>query len=157
MHQAIIRSVIVLTVSLLVAAQAHALEVHDPRTPEPPHGAPVLAGYMVLENPGDETVYVTGANSPDFARVSLHETVVEDDTARMQSVEAFEVPAHGRVELAPGGKHLMLYEPERHVEAGDVLRVTLDTSIGPVEASLQVVHRDDVDRSHQEHGEHDHH
>ena len=151
----------ILLLPLLTVPTAHALEVRDARTPEPPQGAPVLAGYMHLHNPGEEAVVLEGATSADFARVELHDTEVEDDTARMFEIEEVEVPPHGHVAFEPRGKHLMLYTPERDLRLGDVFTVELELSSGKREISFTVVERDEVESAdHADHGEthgHDEH
>ena len=85
----------------------------------PPPGANT-AGYMTLVNDGDVPVSLTGVSSDSAERVELHESSVEGGVARMRHVHAIEVPAHGRVSLAPRGLHLMLIRPGTLVEGGTV-------------------------------------
>ena len=141
--------------AVLATPAAHALEVRDARTPEPPPGAPVLAGYMALHNGGDDAVVVTGASSAAFEHVELHDTEVEDGQATMFEVEQIEVPPGGAVELAPRGKHVMLYTPAEDVEQGDTLPLTLETAAGDsIAVELEVVDRDTLE--HNGDMDHDH-
>jgi len=66
--------------------------------------------------------------SPQFARVELHETRLEDGIARMRPVDVLALPSGERVTLAPGGLHLMLLDPARPLAAGGhaTLRLQLD-------------------------------
>jgi copper(I)-binding protein len=38
----------------------------------------------------------------------LHDNAMDGDVTRMTDMETIEVPAHGEVVLAPGGRHVML-------------------------------------------------
>ena len=99
-----------------------------------PPGAPVLAGYMTLRNPGPRPVAVTGAASPDFERVEVHRTVVRDGVARMEPVPRLEVAPGEAVRLEPGGMHLMLIGPRRDLRPGDRVRLTLRLGDGTEQA-----------------------
>ena len=146
------RIMLPLSLLLLTAQTAHALEVRDARTPEPPQGAPVLAGYMHLHNPHDEPVRLEGASSADFARIELHDTEVEDDMARMFEIDQIHVPPGGEVAFQPRGKHLMLFTPAREFGVGADFTVTLEFSSGHQEVTFTVVDRAEVELS----GEGDH-
>jgi len=126
---------------ILTASTAHALDVRNARSPEPPGGAPVMAGYMVVYNYTDEDARITGAASPDFDRVELHRTISENDTTRMEAVESIEVPAGGRADFVPRGLHLMLFTPQRKFSEGDEFPVTLETSRGAIEIDFRVIDR----------------
>lgn len=90
---------------------------------EPMAGMDMTAGYFVLENRGDETIRITSVTSPQFGRVEMHETVVENDIARMRRLAEIVIAPGERVTFEPGGMHLMLFEPRRPLDS-----VTLDFS-----------------------------
>lgn len=72
--------------------------------------ARVGAVYLTLVNGGSGEDRLLSAESPQAERVELHEVIPEGEFLRMQPrPEGFVLPARGRVELTPGGKHLMLY------------------------------------------------
>jgi copper(I)-binding protein len=72
--------------------------------------AQVGAVYLTLVNPTGREDRLVAAESSSAGRVELHEVVAEGDVLRMlPRPEGFVVPAGGRVELKPGGKHLMLF------------------------------------------------
>ena len=130
-------------------ALAATLTVKHARVPEGPPVAPVLAGYLVIENPGARSVRITGASSPLFAAVEIHEMRMKDGMMEMQRLPSLTIPAGGKVELAPGGLHLMLIEPSRPLRAGDHVPVTLDLDDGSrLELTLPVVSRDDAPHQH---------
>lgn len=92
-----------------------------------PGGAP-MGGYFELRNDGPETLALTGASSPAFGSVSLHETVsISDGMTSMRPLPLpLEVPPGGQVEFEPGGYHLMLREPQRSIKPGDEVTITFE-------------------------------
>lgn len=83
------------------------------------------AGYATLNNKGDEAAAMVGASSPDYTQVMLHQSTVEGGMARMHMIKSLNVPAHGSVQLAPGGYHLMLMKAKQTVTPGQTVKVTL--------------------------------
>ncbi|MDD2795661.1 copper chaperone PCu(A)C [Acidocella sp.] len=81
------------------------------------------AGYMVLQNNGNNNEILTGAASPACSSLMLHESKDESGMAMMMDVPSVVIPAHGTVTFAPGGYHLMCMNP--HMKVGDNVPVTL--------------------------------
>jgi copper(I)-binding protein len=86
------------------------------------------AGYMTMTNNTGDAMTITHVTSPQFGSVEMHETVIENDVARMRRVEELVIPARGQVRLERGGKHLMLMKPTDksktvtlNIYSGDVL------------------------------------
>jgi copper(I)-binding protein len=73
-------------------------------------GTSMSAGYLTLENPGASPVAVTHVTSPEYERVELHETVVENDVARMRPLAGLSILPGETLRLEPGGRHLMLMQ-----------------------------------------------
>jgi protein SCO1/2 len=70
----------------------------------------VGAVYLTLVNTSGREDRLIGAESATAGKVELHEVIAQGEVLQMHPrPEGFVVPAKGRVELAPGGKHLMLY------------------------------------------------
>ena len=88
-----------------------ALVASDVTITQPMPGMAMSAGYLTLTNNSAETITITRVNSPQYAAVELHESVVDDGVARMRRLEKIEIPAGKNTVLAPGGKHLMLMRP----------------------------------------------
>ena len=116
----------------LVSAAASAAPTCQPQVRDgwirmTPGGMGMLAGYARLDNPCPSPVIVTGARSTAFADVSLHETRIVDAVSRMRPVPRLALAPGQRVELAPGGLHLMLMQPMRALKAGD--HVAIDFAV----------------------------
>lgn len=86
-----------------------------------PPGAAAMAGYMNIENPGERERRIAGISSPDFAEVQMHRSSIENGVARMQQLEYLIIEPGSKLELKPGGMHLMLMEPVRDFEPGEIV------------------------------------
>lgn len=63
-----------------------------------------MAGaFMVIENSGGTADKLTSVTSDLSENVTIHETAGN----KMQEVKSLDIPAHGELELARGGNHLM--------------------------------------------------
>jgi len=82
------------------------------------------AGYMTVTNSTGDAVTLEAVSAPGVDRIELHESLARDDgtMAMEQRPEGFEIGAGETVSLQPGGKHLMIFDPE----GTDDLTLTLD-------------------------------
>lgn len=119
-------------VALIAALPAVGAElvVHDPWVRAAPPGARMMAGYAGLENAGDGTVALVGADSTAFGAVELHTMVEVDGVMRMRAVPTLPVEAGGRVDLAPGGLHLMLMRQKSPLKAGSRVAIEFELKDG---------------------------
>jgi copper(I)-binding protein len=83
------------------------------------------AGYAVIVNDGDVAARLTGASSPDYKSVMLHHSRLAQGDSTMEMVSGIDIPAHGKVKLAPGGYHLMLSHATHPIKPGDSVTMTL--------------------------------
>lgn len=97
-------------------------------------GTAMSVGYVTLENRGGSTVVVTDVDSPQFANVDMHETVIENDVSRMRMIDELRIEPGERVRFEPGGKHLMLMRPGESLQgvtlnfyAGETLLLSVST------------------------------
>lgn len=99
------------------------IQVHDAWARPSLPSQSTSAAYFTLSNTGgaDQLVSVT---SP-AADASLHSTAMDGGVMRMRSLDGLDVPAHGKVELRPGGTHVMLMKLQRPLQAGGQLRLLL--------------------------------
>lgn len=93
------------------------------------HGSAAMGAtsaiYLTLVNAGDRPDALVAVHTDVAAVVELHETRVENDVMRMQPVADIPVPAGGRVELKPGGLHIMLMGVKEELNPGDRFEATL--------------------------------
>lgn len=97
---------------------------------EPVPGRPSTAAYAVVENRGSSDVQIVGAGADVAGVAEIHEMTRSGDMMRMAPVTGVTVPANGKVELKPGGLHVMLFELKKPLKDGDTVTVTFKTSSG---------------------------
>lgn len=115
--------------------------------PSAGHGATTAHGgsgngavYVTITNRGGNSDAIVGAATDAAISVELHETVQEGNVMTMRPVPRFEVPAGGRLEMKPGGHHIMLMGLKRDLKPGDTVTVTVTfEKAGPmtVEATVR--------------------
>jgi hypothetical protein len=88
-------------------------------------GAGNGAVYVLIENRGREADALLGASSDAAQTVELHETRQEGGVMRMRPLAKVEVPGGGRIEMKPGGQHIMLLGLTRDLHPGDKVTVRL--------------------------------
>ena len=69
---------------------------------------PNSAGYLTLINNRETAIAIVGASSNISEQTELHTTREIDGLMRMEKLDGLAVAPGERVELAPGGTHLML-------------------------------------------------
>lgn len=97
------------------------------------------AAYLTLAGPenGDRLL---SATSPVAELVELHTHSEEDGIMRMRAVEAIAVPAGGKVELKPGGLHIMLIGLNAPLKEGRRFPLTLTFErAGPIRMEVPVL------------------
>jgi copper(I)-binding protein len=107
------------------AAQAgDAPVVSDAWARATPPGVDVGAAYMVIQG-GDRADRLVAASSERAAMVHLHTVEEEGGVSKMRAIEAVDVPAGGRVALAPKSTHLMLMGLDGPLVASQTFTMTL--------------------------------
>lgn len=81
-------------------------------------GKQMSVGYMTFDNNSGQPIAIDSVTSPQFARVEMHETVIENDVARMESITSLVIDPRSRVVFEAGGKHLMMSGPLTQAKAG---------------------------------------
>ena len=119
------------------AAVVGDLEIREPRAVLSPGGAGAV--YLRVADTGDGGDRLLGVTSPAAASATLHESVDEGGVHRMvERPKGFEVPAGGTLELASGGKHVMLMGLAEDAAAGSLPLVLRFEREGEVELTVPV-------------------
>ena len=153
-------SLFLLLMPAVFAARAGELQVEDPWVRAGPPTARVMAGYLTLHNHGETAREIVRVTSPAFARVEMHLSRIEDGMARMIPQDTLRIPAGGKLELAPGGYHLMLFEPAAPLQLDDEVELTLQAGDGAtlsVSAVVRMPGEPNGDHSHHNHASHHQH
>jgi copper(I)-binding protein len=83
------------------------------------------AVYVSIENRGREPDTLLAAASDAAATVELHETRQEGGVMRMRPLPKVDLPPGGRLDMKPGGHHIMLLGLTRDLHPGDKVTVRL--------------------------------
>ena len=82
--------------------------------------------YMTIENDIDQDDNLTSAISDEAEMTMIHQTVREENIAKMIHVMGgIDLPKGKRIKLEPGGYHLMLMGIEKNLTLNDRIRITL--------------------------------
>ena len=112
---------------------------------EPLPGTNVTAAYLTLDNNSNQPIAIEKVTSPQFARVAMHETVIQDEVARMVSLVPLIIDRQSSVQFEPGGKHLMMSDPPQEVTLGLPVTVEFHYNInGLLIVTTTVSSRDDL-------------
>ncbi len=90
------------------------------------------AVYMRITNSGASDHVIVSAESAAAGQIEFHQTVVENDVARMEALEALVIPAGEFLELRPGGPHIMLSELASDLRLESAFSLQLKSSAGAV-------------------------
>ncbi len=88
-----------------------------------PPVVPMRAGYVQISNLSDEPKKIIALQSSAFETVEMHETKMDEGMMKMIELESFDIPAKGKIELKPGGKHMMLIAPTSPLKIGEEVEV----------------------------------
>jgi copper(I)-binding protein len=109
-------------------AEEAKLTVENAWISEAPPVSKVMVAYMTINNTGNEAIDITKAESELYSSIEFHETIHENGMARMVRWGELTVPANGSIQLKRGGKHFMLFNPTKHLKAGETVRIKLTTN-----------------------------
>lgn len=109
---------------------SHSLVIENGYVRVPPRAGTVSAGYFNIRNGSNETVEVISANSPDFGRVEMHETIMTDGMMAMNELTNIKIEPGASLDFKPGGNHLMLFDAAKPITEGSNYDITFVLNIG---------------------------
>ena len=116
-----------LLLGALAAAPAHAggiIEVMHPWARPTIPNRPGVA-YFGIHNHGATADRLISARAAGVGKIELHQATQTDGIMSMAPVDALEIPAGGMAHLGPGGLHLMMFDIDPPLKAGDTLEMIL--------------------------------
>lgn len=99
------------------------VEISDAWTRATQEGQDVGASYMTLKANQDMTL--TAIESTVTEDVEIHSMSMENGVMKMRMLDELDLKANTPVALSPGGFHLMLFDLENPLKAGDQVGFTL--------------------------------
>jgi copper(I)-binding protein len=101
---------------------------------------PNTGGYLTVENRGAAADELVGVTCACARTVQLHVMSMSGQVMSMRQVQRLAVPAHGKLELKPGGAHLMILGLKQPLKDGEKVNMTLTfRRAGKVETFFHVV------------------
>lgn len=88
-------------------------------------GGGTAAVYLTLTNPGAQEQSLVSASSDAAKIVELHETTSQAGVMKMRPVKSIRIPPGGKVEMKPGGYHVMLLGLTHDLKPGGTVLLTL--------------------------------
>lgn len=153
---------------LAVPALAHDFTAGDlfidhPWSRAMPPNAVTGAAYLRIENRGETPDKLLGAETAAAAYTELHEHIHQDGLMKMQQVQTLAIEPGQTVEFQPGGYHIMLFNLQQPLVAGEDFQMTLEfEQAGTVEVTVNI--EDGAPATHEHHhapsdddGDHSHH
>lgn len=111
-----------MNVSTVVAAD-HLLHVSGAWVSPTVQGQTVGGAYMRLRSEQDATL--VNIETDASSRAEMHQMTNVNDVMRMRRLDQVELPAGQTVELAPGGRHVMLVDLRHPLKVGESVRITI--------------------------------
>jgi copper(I)-binding protein len=94
------------------------IELHNAWA-RPTAGQAPAAVYVTIENKSGSDDRLTGAFTDRAAMAMVHQTELVDGVSRMRMAGEINIPAGERIEMAPGGTHVMLEGLRAPLKIGD--------------------------------------
>lgn len=97
------------------------------------------AGGAYMNLLASEDTRLVGVSTPAAEVAEIHEMKMEDGIMKMRAIDGLDLPAGQRVELSPGGYHLMLMQLHGPLQEGSAIPVSLQFENAAGERSTLVV------------------
>jgi len=138
--------------SAAMANETNEINITDAWISEAPPTVSVLAAYAKIQNKSTVAKILSSVTSPLFSSIEIHLSKITDGMASMEKQTFLTIPAESSIELSPGNYHLMLFDPETPLEAGDNVTITFNFSDGSSKSVQAPVEK----RKIEVHNHHDH-
>lgn len=119
----------VLAVALASPAMGHDYQLGALKIGNPWARASVVAtggAFLSIENAGAQPDKLLRASGDIADKVEIHNHIKDGGIMRMRAVDGIDLPAGGKVVLAPGGYHLMLLGLKKKLVEGERFPLTLE-------------------------------
>ena len=132
-------------------ADASAVQIADAVCRPTPVGRQATGCYLTLPAPQDDRL--VSVASPVAGRIEIHESRMESNMMMMRELkEGMPLPAGQKVELKPGGNHIMLLSVTEPLRTGDTVPLVVPfASAPPAEITATVDQPALTDAGHAEH------
>jgi hypothetical protein len=95
-----------------------------------PPGVPNTSAYFEIENIGDEAEVLVGAGGEIARSIEIHEHIMTAETMKMVHLAELVIPPKQIIKFQPGGLHLMVFGLVKPLNAGQSVKLYLQTQAG---------------------------
>ncbi len=121
-------------------AKVGSLKIENPQARSTVPAQKMSGGFMKIENDSAAADKLISASSPVSRSMELHTMSMDNNVMKMREVKSIDLPAKSKVELKPGGLHLMFIDLNKQLKAGDIIPVKLKfEKAGELEVKFQVM------------------
>jgi len=100
------------------------------------------AAYVTINNSSNKPDTLLSVTSPVISSLSVHQTKNVDGMMKMLSADNLQIPAKGKIDLAPGGYHIMLMGLQNSLVENQEITMTFEfENAGEIEVVFPVVKR----------------
>jgi periplasmic copper chaperone A len=125
---------------LLAGAATAQVTIHNAWARPTVPGQQGGGGFMTLQSPVADKLL--SGSTPVAERFELHTMAMEGDVMKMREIKAIDLPAGQKVELKPGGLHVMFIGIKEPLKLGSKVPVTLKfEKAGEVKVEFEVMSR----------------
>ncbi len=108
------------------ALNVGSLVIEAPWTRATPAGAKVAGGYVTISNTGTTPDRLIGGSFPMAGRFEVHDMAVTNGVMTMRELATgLEIAPGQKLELKPGGRHLMFIDLKNQIKEGQPITGTL--------------------------------
>lgn len=132
MTRSLFLSLLVLVVLHGCSESAPLLSISQLQVIAPAPGRTASVAYLTISNHGRDAIELLAVSSPDFAVATMHQTQLLDGVARMLALASVTINAESSVAFAPGGKHIMLFDPTKGLTPGTQVSLQFEFSTGEI-------------------------
>ncbi len=117
------------------------VEFSDPRIFAPLKGTNATGGFAKIKNNCTEELELAFKSAEGFKAVESHVTVEESGRMAMKKTDSFKIKPGETLELVPGGKHLMFFDPQTEIKEGSEVKLTFTFNKKELSVPFKVIPR----------------
>ena len=111
--------------SFAMSHKSTGIVIQDPWVRSAPPNAPALGAFMQIHNNTNQDVKLISAHAKAYGQIQLHRTINDNGMMRMVEQEFMPILANKKLHLKPGSWHIMLINPDRVPNEGEVVALKL--------------------------------
>jgi len=117
------------------------VEFTEPRIFAPLKGSNATGGFAKIKNNCAEELELSLKSAEGFKAVESHITVEEDGRMAMKKTDSFKIKSGETLELVPGGKHLMFFDPQVVINEGSEVKLVFSLNKKELTVPFKIVSR----------------